>query len=219
MIHSTNRSLLLSAIVVMLAVTIQPAQAQTGGGRQTTAGGGGGGAGAAGGGMAGGGTTGTAIGPVAGSVGDSNVIGRSADRVFGDIGGQTAGGRGTTGARLGGGGGGLGAAMGGFGGLGGFGLNAFGGTSSQATPSVRTQLRSAIALPPQTQIQQSMALNQRIIRSPAQRRYPTLNVSVVDGTAVLEGVVPSDSDRRMAELLLRLEPGVNRIDNQIVVAQ
>jgi hypothetical protein len=40
----------------------------------------------------------------------------------------------------------------------------------------------------------------------------------MDGaTAILTGTAASEKDRRMSELLMRLEPGVRRIDNQVVI--
>jgi osmotically-inducible protein OsmY len=51
--------------------------------------------------------------------------------------------------------------------------------------------------------------------------YPSLNgitVGMRDRTAVISGVVSSPRDRRMSELLIRLEPGVSSVDNQVVVS-
>jgi hypothetical protein len=45
------------------------------------------------------------------------------------------------------------------------------------------------------------------------------SLSIVDGVATVTGVAKTTKDRRMAELMLKLEPGVREIDNQIVVAQ
>ena len=48
--------------------------------------------------------------------------------------------------------------------------------------------------------------------------YAGVNVQINDRTAVLEGTVAYESDRRMSELLLRLEPGVSGVQNRISVA-
>ncbi len=117
---------------------------------------------------------------------------------------------------LGGGGG-----LGGFGGLGGLGslFGGFGGGSSAAAkPAIRTRLRSAIEVASMPSSQVQMNATQRF-RSLA--NYPSLNginVGMRDRTAVITGVVPSARDRRMSELLIRLEPGVSSVDNQVVVS-
>ena len=42
----------------------------------------------------------------------------------------------------------------------------------------------------------------------------------MDGrTAIISGVVPTQRDRRMSEMLIRLEPGVSAVVNEISVAQ
>jgi hypothetical protein len=110
---------------------------------------------------------------------------------------------------------------GGLGGLGGLGslFGGFGaGTSQNTRPAIRTRLRSAINAPPIPAAQVQMNAMGRF-RSLATR--PALNgisVNMRDRTAVISGVVSSDRDRRMSELLIRLEPGVARVDNQVVVS-
>ena len=117
---------------------------------------------------------------------------------------------------LGGGGG-----LGGFGGLGGLSslFGGFGGGSSAAAkPAIRTRLRSAIEVASMPSSQVQMNATQRF-RSLA--NYPSLNginVGMRDRTAVITGVVSSPRDRRMSELLIRLEPGVSSVDNQVVVS-
>jgi hypothetical protein len=121
----------------------------------------------------------------------------------------------------GGGGGGLGG-QGGFGGGGFGGLgNLFGNfnTGGQSTkPAIRTRMRSAInvqATPP-ARVQQIATLRFRSLATQPQLRG--IQVAMQGKTAVISGVVSSDRDRRMSELLMRLEPGVQRVDNQVVVS-
>jgi hypothetical protein len=122
----------------------------------------------------------------------------------------------------GGGGGGLGG-LGGFGGGGFGGLgNLFGnfntGAGQSTKPAIRTRMRSAInvqATPP-ARVQQIATLRFRSLATQPQLRG--IQVSMQGKTAVISGVVSSDRDRRMSELLMRLEPGVQRVDNQVVVA-
>jgi osmotically-inducible protein OsmY len=45
-----------------------------------------------------------------------------------------------------------------------------------------------------------------------------MEVSIENGVATLRGVVATDDDRRLAERLARLEPGIRRIDNQLTLA-
>ncbi len=112
----------------------------------------------------------------------------------------------------------------GFGGFGGFGMNRFGANpfganTTTQTPSVRVRLRSDVqapALPPQAV--EARVQRQVLVNSPVQRRVNGMSVSVLDGVATITGTASSEQDRRMAELVLRLEPGVRQINNQIVVA-
>ncbi|MEL6894482.1 MAG: BON domain-containing protein [Planctomycetota bacterium] len=129
----------------------------------------------------------------------------------------------------------LGGLFGGGGGLGG--LGGFGNANqSTARPTIRTRLRASIAVPraPTGMIITTVNQNLRRVGSlqpssfasrstrpttnrPAASRFAGLNV-VMDGrTARLSGNVTKPSDKRMAELLLRLEPGVSKVDNRIIV--
>lgn len=129
---------------------------------------------------------------------------------FSDVGGAT-GARGTGGFGGFGGGGGLG----GLGSLFGFGG---GNAGSQSTrPPIRTRLRSAINVPlTPPQVVQQVA-SRRLQTLPYQARMPGVNVTMQGKTAVISGVVSSERERRMSELLMRLEPGVRSVDNRVVV--
>ncbi|TWT49353.1 BON domain protein [Rubripirellula amarantea] len=156
---------------------------------------------------------------------------RSADDAFsnvqrGDTVGSTAGtgasfsdlGVGATGNAGGGGGGfgglGGGGGFGGFGGLGGI----FGGQglgSSQSTqPAIRTRLRSAIEVSPTTSVQSQRQVSQHLYQVPARAGMQNVNVVIEGQTAIVTGTVSSERDRRMSELLMRLEPGVRHVDNR-----
>jgi len=119
-------------------------------------------------------------------------------------------------------------AAGGAGGLGGgaglgtssFGLNQF-GTSTGSTgtnPNVRTRLSSGVIVAPSSQASSQGIMQNNANRSMAQTRFRGVGVTVNDSATVIGGTVKSESDRRMAELLLRLEPSVSRVDNRITVA-
>ncbi|MFG0266937.1 MAG: BON domain-containing protein [Rhodopirellula sp. JB055] len=138
----------------------------------------------------------------------------------------------------GGGGGGASAFGGGFGGGGGLGAafgSLFGGNAGRgntSTPPIRTRLRSAVKVAPldSGQVQQSASSRLRGTSNlttingnlpgrmnSQSSRYHGVNVQIQDRTAKLSGTVRNESDRRMTELLMRLEPGVSRVDNQISV--
>ncbi len=118
--------------------------------------------------------------------------------------------------------------LGGFGGAGGFGglggLGGFGnmlgntGGSSSTKPTIRTRLRSAIEVAPPTTFQVQQSATQHFMSVPNADRFSGVNINVQQGTTVLGGVVRSERERRMSELLLRLEPGVQRIENRIIVS-
>lgn len=164
------------------------------------------------------GTGAQAIGSNAPSGAVTGQIGRSSDRMLQDVGTAGTGGAGGLGG-LGGLGGGRG--LGGFGGLSPFGANPFGtNNAAAAKPSIRTRLVNGIeplANVPQGAISAGMAPRQ-ISSAPVSRIVNGYSIAVVDGVATLSGVAKSAKDRRMAELVLKLEPGINQIDNRIVVA-
>jgi osmotically-inducible protein OsmY len=59
--------------------------------------------------------------------------------------------------------------------------------------------------------------NQRIVQLPGRQGLQNVRVDVIGRTAVIEGTATSDRDRRMAELLMRLEPGVSSVQNNVRV--
>jgi hypothetical protein len=113
-----------------------------------------------------------------------------------------------------------GGGFGGFGGLGGlgglFGGGGFGGSQS-TTPTIRTRLRSAIQVAPMAPQRVQANANQRIVQLPGRQGLQNVRVDVIGRTAVIEGTATSDRDRRMAELLMRLEPGVSSVQNNVRV--
>jgi hypothetical protein len=124
----------------------------------------------------------------------------------------------TGGARAGGLGG-----LGGFGGLGGLGgFGGFGGGlgsgAANTEPAIRTRLRSAVEVPPLQPTYIQARANQRFYRAPDRAGVDNVAVTMQGGTAIVTGTVASERDRRMSELLMRLEPGVRRVDNRVIVA-
>jgi hypothetical protein len=178
------------------------------------------------------GTSGTSTSGTSGNSGNSGtgaqgMSGTGAERKLSDVGKSNNGGvGGAANARGGLGGGGLGGGRlggGGFGGLSPFGLNPFGtgGGTTETKPTLRTLLKSGIVMPPRTQtnaqISQSI-VQQRVNGIVVQPRFRGVGVAVNGSTTVLDGTVANDADRRMAELLLRLEPGVSNVENRITVS-
>ncbi|MDG2222836.1 MAG: BON domain-containing protein [Rubripirellula sp.] len=155
-----------------------------------------------------------------------------ADAAFSEIDrGETIGSTGSTGQGFSAASGSTGAAggggLGGFGGLGGGGLGGFGnlfgglggGNSQNSQPIIRTRLRSAISVAPmQPAVVQRVALTRfRVLTTRPQLRE--INVRMDGRTAIISGVVPNQRDRRMSEMLMRLEPGVSTVVNEITIAQ
>lgn len=140
--------------------------------------------------------------------------------------GDTVGGNTATVGREDGGGGGAGGGFGGLGGGGGFGglgglggLFGFGQTPAQTTERpIRTRLRSAIKVAPMPTAELQRNAISRFRSLPSTPALRGVNVVVRDRTAILTGVVASDGDRRMSELLMRLEPGIRTVENQVTVS-
>jgi len=204
-----------SAIVTFLAILgcVSNASAQTGGGA-TGGSATGGGAGALT--MTNPGATGRSTTTTnSASTATTSTMGAVVERRFADVGSTTT----TGGASRTGGLGGFGG--GGFGGLSPFGMNpfGFGAGTSDTKATLRTRLRSEVVLPPRPAGLTQTFAQQRVNQSYLQPRFRGVGVQMTEAGAVLRGTVASEVDRRMAELMLRLEPGVSSIDNQIVVAQ
>lgn len=199
-----------SAIVTVLAIfgCVNSASAQTGGG--ATGGTATGGTGAPT--MRNPGATTTTT--TSASTATTSTMGAVVERRFADVGSTTT----TGGASRTGGLGGFGG--GGFGGLSPFGMNPFGTGAGAADTkaTIRTRLRSEVVLPPRPAGVTQTLTQQRVSRNYIQPRFRGVGVQMTDAGAVLRGTVASEADRRMAELILRLEPGVSSIDNQIIVS-
>lgn len=146
----------------------------------------------------------------------SDTIGTSTTQGFGVVGESTASGGAARGAA--GGGGGLGGGLGGLGGLFGALGGAFGGQGAATTkPTIRVRLRSAIELPPRPEGMLEQSAQQVLAVAPPRSGVQGVNVTMDGNTAILTGVVAREKDRRMSELLIRLEPGVRSVENRVEV--
>lgn len=163
-----------------------------------------------------------AIGSGAPSGAVTGQIGRSGDRMLQDVGGDATapGGQGAAGGIGGLGGMGGGRGLGGFGGLSPFGANPFGtNNSDSAKPSIRTRLVNGVE-PATTAFQgtANVRTQRQYYAAPVSKIVNGYSIAVVDGVATITGVARTAKDRRMAELVLKLEPGINKVDNRVVVS-
>ncbi|MFK8115525.1 MAG: BON domain-containing protein, partial [Rubripirellula sp.] len=90
-------------------------------------------------------------------------------------------------------------------------------TSSQARPIIRTRLRAASSGPRMSPAQVQQTATNHLRALPSQSRLNGVNVSMNGRTAVISGAVGSERDRRMSEMMMRLEPGVRNVENRVVV--
>lgn len=58
-----------------------------------------------------------------------------------------------------------------------------------------------------------------VARALARKKIDTVRMSSADGVTVLEGTVRSDSERRLVEKLVAIEPGIRTIDNRLTIAE
>jgi len=93
-----------------------------------------------------------------------------------------------------------------------------GGTGSTGT---RTELRTSVSVgfahprPTVAEVQESLA--DRIIRLGRLQMRSPLEVSVRGRTATLRGTVSTEHERLLAEQMVRLEPGIWEVDNQLAL--
>ncbi len=142
-----------------------------------------------------------------------STVGGTTEVGFG-LGSEAGGGARSTGGI---GGGGLGA-FGGLGGLGSLFGGGLGGSAQSSKPIIRTRIRSAIQIDPIPPARVQQTATTRLRKLPSQRNLAGVNVQMFGRTAVVSGTVGTERDRRMTELLLRLEPGVSKVDNRVVVS-
>lgn len=163
-----------------------------------------------------------------------DVIGRSAADIagFSSVGqgaglGAAGGLGGGFGGGLGGGlGMGMGMGMGGFGlGGGGFGRGGFGNTGFGAggqqnqEPSIRTRLVAQVDVARPSSGQRLNEIRGHLQDLPNSERFTGVDITVEGRTAVLTGNVESPRDRRLIEGLVRLEPGISKVENNVRVVR
>jgi hypothetical protein len=91
------------------------------------------------------------------------------------------------------------------------------GLARQNTTSVRTTFRAAFNYAQPGSNQLSTSLTRRLAKTPTIRPQTPLQVEVQGRTAILRGVASTEHDRSLAAEMVRLEPGIELVRNEIVV--
>lgn len=96
--------------------------------------------------------------------------------------------------------------------------NAGGRNATAGQGTLRTVRRVAFDVPRRANAQVSVDLATRLRRLPRTMSASPIVVAAEGRTVVLRGVVATDHDRVLAERVARLEPGVSRVVNELLVA-
>jgi len=89
--------------------------------------------------------------------------------------------------------------------------------ASQPQGQFRVPLRLGFQPTSASNLATSAAMTQRMIKMPGLSQAGSINASLEGQTAVLRGTVPTEADRKLAEALMKLEPGVIGVRNELVV--
>jgi len=107
-------------------------------------------------------------------------------------------------------------------GLGRTGMNQFGnnmmGGAAASNIQPPTALRATFDYPKPPADKLTAALTQRLAQTKGLHTQSPVTVLAQSGTVTLRGTVASEHDRAVAERLVRLEPGVWKVNNELVVA-
>jgi hypothetical protein len=146
---------------------------------------------------------------------ESGFVGRSSSGTSGGMSGM-----GRSGMGMGMGMGGMGMGGMGFGGMNSRGMNSqFGAQNNsqnkKSTIRATAKVRFPYARPPATQV--SRTVMARWNRIPLPERFNGVSLNFVNGVATLSGKVATPEEKRMAEKLILLEPGVSSVQNQLEV--
>jgi hypothetical protein len=85
--------------------------------------------------------------------------------------------------------------------------------------TVRTVLEMGFSMPPRNQSAIATTVAQRLAGSRGVAAISPVTVTMSGRVAVLQGVVPTDHARNVAEQLALLEPGVSTVQNDLTVAE
>jgi hypothetical protein len=92
-----------------------------------------------------------------------------------------------------------------------------GATAGQNTTSIRTSFHPDFNYPQPNSNRLSTSLTRRLAETPAIQPVTPIRVEVQGRTAILQGVVSTEHDRELAEQMIRLEPGIEAVRNEIAV--
>lgn len=138
----------------------------------------------------------------------SNGTAAGATGATGGLGGSAIGGLGGFGGRTGGLGG-----LGGFGGLGG----GSGNSSAQAKKMIRPIVKPDIDVVRESPATIATNAQSRLARIPLPKKFRSVVSSVEGSTIVLRGQVATESEKRLVERLVKLEPGIDLVRNEVTV--
>jgi len=148
---------------------------------------------------------------------DSGFVGRSSSGTGSGMSGMGMSGMGRSGMGMG-----MGMGMGGmgFGGMNSRGMNSqFGAQNNsqnkKSTIRATAKVRFPYTRPPATQV--SRTVMARWNRIPLPERFQGVSLNFENGVATLSGKVATPEEKRMAEKLILLEPGVSSVQNQLEV--
>ncbi|MGI9428859.1 MAG: BON domain-containing protein [Bythopirellula sp.] len=83
-------------------------------------------------------------------------------------------------------------------------------------PPVRVRIRPLLSVPQPTATEVNLQVQANLDRAmPAAVRG--MRISLEGGTATIEGAAQSDYDRRLAEKMLSIQPGITQVENRITV--
>jgi hypothetical protein len=105
--------------------------------------------------------------------------------------------------------------LGGLGGLGGGG--GMGNSTAAAKKLIRPIIRPDIEVVRENSTTIATNAAQRLTRIQMPKRLQGVRTSAEDGVVVLRGQVATESDKRMVERLVKLEPGIDSVRNEVIV--
>jgi hypothetical protein len=91
------------------------------------------------------------------------------------------------------------------------------GTTGQTATSIRTTFRAAFNYSQPSSNQLSTSLTRRLAKTPAIQARTPIRVELQGRTAILRGVASTEHARCLAAEMVRLEPGIEVVRNEIVV--
>jgi osmotically-inducible protein OsmY len=92
-----------------------------------------------------------------------------------------------------------------------------GGSAGQNSTSIRTTFRAGFDYPKPKPNQLKTTLTRRLALMSSIQTQAPIRVEVQGRTTILRGVVATDHDRFLAESMIRLEPGVEKVKNELEV--